>query len=156
MKKESGSGKSGGGSYVRVKMTPERLRKALRSVDWKRIDAMTDEEVERNALADPDSIVPVPNDPSEVQFVPAMPDVAAMRRRMKLSQAQFAVRFGFSVATVRNWEQGRVLADGPARILLAVIEREPQAVVRALRPTPSRLGVTSAKPRKKATFGRAA
>jgi putative transcriptional regulator len=156
MKKESGSGKSGGGSYVRVKMTPERRRKALRSVDWKRINAMTDEEIERNALADPDSIVTLPANPSDVQFVPAMPDVAAMRRRMKLSQAQFAVRFGFSVATVRNWEQGRVLADGPARILLAVIEREPQVVIRALRPGASRADAASAKSRKKAGLSRAA
>lgn len=61
-----------------------------------------------------------------------MPDVAALRRRLKLSQAGFASRFGFSVATVRNWEQGRVLADGPARVLLTVIANEPNAVVRAL------------------------
>jgi putative transcriptional regulator len=137
-------------------MTPERQRKALRSADWKRINAMTDEEIERNALADPDSIVPFPDDPADVQSVPAMPDVAAMRRRMKLSQAKFAIRFGFSVATVRNWEQGRVLADGPARILLAVIEREPQAVVRALRPGAPRMGAFQAKPRKKVGLSRAA
>lgn len=115
-------------------MTPERTHKALRSADWKRIAAMTSEEIERNALDDPDSVVPIPED---AQLVPAMPDVAALRNRMKLSQAQFAARFGFSVATVRNWEQGRVLADGPARILLAVIAEEPQAVIRALDPVPS-------------------
>jgi putative transcriptional regulator len=131
-------------------MTPERTRKALRSIDWKRIAAMTEEEIERNALADPDSIVPIPAD---VQFVPAMPDVAALRRRMKLSQAQFATRFGFSVATVRNWEQGRVLADGPARVLLAVIASEPQAVIRALRPAAP---VTGSKARKRTTLRRAA
>src|SRR5260370_42092084 len=62
-----------------------------------------------------------------------MPDVAALRRRLKLSQAEFANRFGFSVATVRNWKQGRVLADGPARVLLAGIANKPQAVIRALR-----------------------
>jgi putative transcriptional regulator len=53
---------------------------------------------------------------------------------LKLSEAEFANRFGFSVATVRNWEQGRVLADGPARVLLVVIANEPQAVICALRP----------------------
>lgn len=156
MKKASGYGKSGGGSHVRVKMIPQRQRKALRSVDWKRIDAMTNEEIERNALADPDSIVPLPDDPSDVRLVPAMPDVAVLRRRMKLSQAQFAVRFGFSVATVRNWEQGRVLADGPARILLAVIEREPQAVIRALRPAVSSARAIRAKPKKKPGLRKAA
>jgi putative transcriptional regulator len=124
-------------------MTPERTRKALRSIDWKRVKAMSEEEIERNARDDPDSIVPI-DEATEPQLVPAMPDVAVVRRRLKLSQAEFANRFGFSVATVRNWEQGRVMADGPARVLLAVIANEPQAVIRALR-SPGR-----ARPKKKA------
>ncbi|MBM3648453.1 MAG: helix-turn-helix domain-containing protein [Alphaproteobacteria bacterium] len=95
---------------------------------------MSDEEIERNALDDFDSIVSL-DSATEAQLVPPMPDVAALRRRLKLSQAEFANRFGFSVATVRNWEQGRVMADGPARVLLAVIASEPQAVIRALRPS---------------------
>jgi len=105
----------------------------MRSIDWKRIRAMTEEEIERNALDDPDSIV-LFDEATEPQLVPPMPDVAALRRRLKLSQTEFANRFGFSVATVRNWEQRRALADGPARVLLAVIASEPQAVIRALRP----------------------
>ena len=148
MKKGTASGKAEGARYVRVTMTPERLHRAMRSIDWERLRAMS-AEIERNALADPDSIVPFLKDSSEFQIVPPMPDVVSMRRRMKLSQAQFALRFGFSVATVRNWEQGRVLADASARILLAVIAREPQAVIRALRPVAPR------KP-KKASLGQAA
>src|SRR5207302_7555663 len=99
--------------------------------------------IERNALDDPDSIVPF-DEAGEPQLVLPMPDVAALRRRMKLSQAKFANRFGVSIATIRNWEQGRVLADGPARVLLTVIANAPQAVIRALRP-PMR-----SKPKKKA------
>lgn len=148
MRKGRASGKSGEGKIVRVTMTPERRQKALNSVDWKRIAAMTDEEIEQNALDDPDSIVSISDD---AQLVPAMPDVAALRGRMKLSQAQFAARFGFSVATVRNWEQGRVLPDGSARILLAVIAGEPQAVIRALHPPsdgrPTSLASPTARPR---------
>lgn len=60
-------------------------------------------------------------------------DVRAVRRRMKLSQTAFAARFGFPTATVRNWEQGRTRPDGPARVLLAVIERHPEAVEDVLR-----------------------
>jgi putative transcriptional regulator len=146
MRKGTVSGKSGGSKYVRLTMTPEQMRKASRSIDWKRVRAMTDEEIERNALDDPDSIVPF-DEATEPQLVPPMPDVALLRRRLKLSQAEFATRFGFSVATVRNWEQGRVLADGPARILLAVIANEPQAVIRALRPA---VRVARSKPKKKA------
>jgi len=59
--------------------------------------------------------------------------VAALRKRLGLSQARFAATFGFSPKTVRNWEQGLRHPDGPARILLQVIEREPEAVMRALR-----------------------
>lgn len=58
MTKGTASGKSGARKYVRLKATPENIRKALRRIDWKRIRAMTEEEIERNALDDPDSIVP--------------------------------------------------------------------------------------------------
>jgi len=146
MKKGTVSGKADTRKYVRVRVTPENIRKALRRIDWDRVRNMTEEEIERNALDDPDSIVPF-DEATEPQLVPPMPDVAFLRSRLKLSQAEFATRFGFSVATVRNWEQGRVLADGPARILLAVIANEPQAVIRALRPA---LRVARSKPKKKA------
>lgn len=64
--------------------------------------------------------------------IPSSYDVAAIRRRMKLSQKEFAARFGFSVDSVQNWEQGRRIPEGPARTLLAVIAHEPKAVERAL------------------------
>lgn len=116
-----------------MRVTPEQIRKVSRSIDWKRVKSMSEREIEQNALNDPDSIVPL-EEATEPQLVPPMPDVAVLRRRLKLSQADFASRFGFSVATVRNWEQGRVMADGPARVLLTVIANEPKAVIRALRP----------------------
>lgn len=59
-------------------------------------------------------------------------DVAAVRKRLGVSQPVFARMFGLSVGTIRDWEQGRCQPDGPARVLLHVIEREPQAVERAL------------------------
>ncbi|MCC6393927.1 MAG: helix-turn-helix domain-containing protein [Bryobacterales bacterium] len=55
-------------------------------------------------------------------------DVREVRARMGLSQAQFATKFGFPPATLRNWEQGRARPDAPARVLLAVIAKHPQAV----------------------------
>jgi len=59
-------------------------------------------------------------------------DVAAIRKRLKLTQAGFAARFGLSVATVRDWEQGRRVPDRPARVLLAVIAQNPEAVEQAV------------------------
>src|SRR5690349_6416295 len=60
-------------------------------------------------------------------------DVRAVRRRLGLSQSEFAAKFGFQPATLRNWEQGRTRPDGPARVLLAVIARHPEAVEDTLR-----------------------
>ncbi len=60
-------------------------------------------------------------------------DVRSVRKRLHLSQWEFAARFGFHTATLRNWEQGRTRPDGPARVLLAVIARNPTAVEDALR-----------------------
>jgi putative transcriptional regulator len=60
-------------------------------------------------------------------------DVRKVRRKLKLSQNEFAARFGFSPAVLRNWEQGRNQPDGAARVLLAVIDRHPEAVEDSLR-----------------------
>ena len=59
-------------------------------------------------------------------------DVKAIRKRLKLSQKAFAERFHFSAAAVRDWEQGRRRPQASAHTLLMVIDREPEAVLRAL------------------------
>ena len=59
-------------------------------------------------------------------------DITNLREKLGLSQNRFAALFGLSPRTVRNWEQGIRHPEGPARILLQVIEREPEAVMRAL------------------------
>ncbi len=59
--------------------------------------------------------------------------VRRLRRRMKLSQTQFAAKFGFSLDSIQNWEQGHRRPEGPARILLVVIAgKNPKAVEEAL------------------------
>jgi putative transcriptional regulator len=60
-------------------------------------------------------------------------DVRKVRLKMKLSQAQFATKFGLPPATLRNWEQGRSSPDAPTRVLLAVIAKHPEAVEDVLR-----------------------
>ncbi len=64
--------------------------------------------------------------------VPAEIDVRKIRKSLKLSQTEFAARFGLTPATVRDWEQNRRQPEGPARVLLQVIKEEPEAVERAL------------------------
>ena len=65
-------------------------------------------------------------------YVPTEIDVKAMRRELHLSQDEFARRFGFSPARIRDWEQGRSRPDGAVRAYLLVIQRERKAVERAL------------------------
>lgn len=65
-------------------------------------------------------------------FVPETIDVRAIRKRMGLGQEAFARRHGFSVGAVRDWEQGRKTPEPTARAFLRVVEREPEAVRRAL------------------------
>jgi putative transcriptional regulator len=64
--------------------------------------------------------------------VPDEVDVRAIRRRFGLSQEAFARRFGFSLGAVRDWEQHRRTPEATARALLTVLEKEPEAVRRAL------------------------
>ncbi len=72
-------------------------------------------------------------DPSAyVVQVPEEVDVKALRRKLGLSQAAFAQRYGFNPSRIRDWEQGRSRPDGAVRAYLIVIEREPEAVDRAL------------------------
>ncbi len=65
--------------------------------------------------------------------VPDEIDVKAVRRKVGLSQADFARRFGFSQRTVQDWEQGHRMPSGPSRVLLHLIAREPEIVMRVLR-----------------------
>lgn len=70
--------------------------------------------------------------PGLVVHVPASIDVVAVRKRVGLSQDAFARRIGVSLGTLRNWEQGRRGPEGPARVLLAMLERNPRVVEETL------------------------
>ena len=62
-------------------------------------------------------------------FEYAEEDVRSLRERYGLSQSKFAALMGISVATLRNWEQGRRQPEGSARVLLRVVARHPSAVL---------------------------
>ena len=69
--------------------------------------------------------------------VPQNINVKAIRRKLQMSQQEFSDSFGFSIHSIRNWEQGKRHPRGTARVLLTVIERNPQAVQHALADTAS-------------------
>ena len=102
-----------------------------------RLRRTTDTEIADQIASDPDTAHDMAGATGWRRVAnPPVPDVKAIRKRRGLSQAQFAARFGFSVRTLQQWEQGRAIPDRPARILLKVIESAPEAVERVLSASP--------------------
>ena len=71
--------------------------------------------------------------PCRIVEDPTAERILSLRKRMKLSRRKFADCFGLDARALQDWEQGRRTPDRAARVLLTVIERNPEAVVRALR-----------------------
>lgn len=65
--------------------------------------------------------------------IPREIDVRAIRKKLKMTQEEFAAVFGFSINTLRHWEQGKRVPEGPTRAYLLVIDRAPKTVQKALR-----------------------
>ena len=104
--------------------------RALRS----RVDAAR---LDNPAAFKPDADTPVLTrrelrDLKPIQIDAAL-DIAALRRRLRLSQGAFATLFGIPLATLKDWEQGRRTPDAPARAYLRVISQNPKAVRSALK-----------------------
>ncbi|HEY8949926.1 MAG TPA: helix-turn-helix domain-containing protein [Rhizomicrobium sp.] len=108
----------------------------LSKVDWTRVARTSEKEIAAQIASDSDT-APVFTDAELKRARRVIPpsagrNVKSLRRRLGLSQQQFADRYGFSVETIRNYEQGHRKPVGPARVLLEVIASEPDAVTRAL------------------------
>lgn len=97
--------------------------------DWARVDAMTEEEIETNARSDPDN---PPLTAEQLSRMEPVPNPKQIRQRLRMTQEQFAARFHLRVGTVRDWEQGLKEPDSAARVLLRVIDKNPEAVIQAL------------------------
>jgi putative transcriptional regulator len=94
-----------------------------------RLDAMTDEEITAAAESDPDN---PPLTDEELERVRLARRVQAVRARTGFSQRQFAEMYRINVARLRDLEQGRTQPDSAMLAYLTVIDREPEAVERAL------------------------
>ena len=70
--------------------------------------------------------------PCRIVDDPAAEHLLALRKRLKLNRQKFADRFGLDARAVQDWEQGRRVPDRAARVLLTLIDRDPEAVVRML------------------------
>ena len=111
-------------------VVPDGSTRPLKSrTDWARLRATSEEEIEANARADPDN---PPMTPAELDRMRPVPNPKQIRQRLRLTQEQFAARFHVPLGTLRDWEQARTEPDTAAPAYLRVIEKEPEAVARAL------------------------
>ncbi|PWC89812.1 hypothetical protein TSH100_04015 [Azospirillum sp. TSH100] len=104
---------------------------AMAAIDWKRIDAMTDEDIARQIAENPDAAPDLSDAPPELihpVHPPGGVNVRGIRAKFNLTQRQFADRFGFPLGSLRDWEQGRYQPDPATQTLLFVIERDPELV----------------------------
>lgn len=62
-----------------------------------------------------------------IVYIPSV-DVKGIRNELGMTQEEFSAFYGFKLSALRNWEQGRRRPDRSARLLLAIIEQEPQVI----------------------------
>ena len=111
---------------ARESMTLDEIRATRPMTDPAKIAATTEADIRRHQIEDgEDPDAPLP------PFRPT-PNVRAIRTRLQMTQEAFSKAIGVPVATVRNWEQSRTNMDPAVRSLLRVVEREPDAALRAL------------------------
>jgi putative transcriptional regulator len=113
------------GNITTFKLNPQKPPKT----DWRAFDAMSEVKRHRAALADPDC---PPASKAQLARVRRVPTVGALRKKLNLTQEEFAARFHLPLGTVRDWEQGAHRPDKAAQVLLTVIANDPDAVARAL------------------------
>jgi len=105
-----------------AKTLSKAARDALAATDWRKIDAMTDEDLARQIAVNPDA---APDMAPEI-------DVRAIRRAAGMTQAEFSATYEFSIRTVQEWERGAKKPSGPARTLLRAIKADPEGLRKAL------------------------
>jgi putative transcriptional regulator len=94
------------------------------------LDELTEAEI--RTAANSDSENPLLSN-EELQSMRPVPDPKTIRKRLRLTQEQFALQFQVPLGTLRDWEQGAKQPEAAARTLLRVIERNPSAVLEALK-----------------------
>lgn len=112
-------------NITRFKLNPKKPPKT----DWRAFDAMSEKERHEAALSDPDCL---PASEAQLGRARRVPTVRALRKKLNLTQEEFAARFHLPLGTVRDWEQGAHRPDKAAQVLLTVIAKDPDAVARAL------------------------
>ena len=128
-------------SHVKVAGTMKRNAKA-KAIDWTKADRMTDEDIHKAALADPDA---QPLTDAQLARMRRPTPVKRLRIELGLSQTEFAERFHIPVGTIRDWEQRRSEPDAGGPSHLKFIAADP--AFGASRPPTSHAATPPARPR---------
>ena len=118
-----------------IKVTKKMLERELASIDWERIDAMTDEDIKRQIAENPDA-APLPSAKMRLVWRIKSPRVSTkykvrlLRRALRMTRAEFGAAFGIPERTLQHWEQGTREPDEASLSYLAVIAEMPERVRR--------------------------
>jgi putative transcriptional regulator len=101
--------------------------------DWARLAAMTEDDIEYNALMDPD-FEPFLTD-EDREKIKTLPDPKVIRKKLKLTQKEFSRRYQIPLGTLRDWERRARFPDSAARAYLRVISQDPERIAELLAAT---------------------
>jgi putative transcriptional regulator len=111
---------------ITMKVAPAQFKISAGNVDLKKIKATTEEDIRRHQIEDRE-------DPDAEVSLEAWNPTLAARRHMEMTQEQFATLLKIPVATIRNWEQARVVMDPSSKALMRLLLRlAPKAVKKVL------------------------
>lgn len=110
-----------------ARVTLEEIRASRPKIDRAKVEATTEADIRRHMLEDGEDPEADPTGFS------AGPSIRALRTRLDMTQPQFADALRVPLATLRNWEQGRVTPDPAARSLLRIVARSPEMALAVLK-----------------------
>ena len=108
-----------------IRRTVENIRQMKPRINRAKIAATTEADIRRHMSEDGE------DESDFADFAPVIPP-RVLRKKLHMTQTEFARALRIPLATLRNWEQGRVLPDPAARSLLTIVARNPRAALRAL------------------------
>jgi putative transcriptional regulator len=109
-----------------VHRTLDQIRRVKPKTDRTKIKRTTDADLRRHMMEDGQG-----REGDLTSFVPVIPP-QILRRHLGMTQSEFAKALRIPLATLRNWEQGRVLPDPAARSLLTIVAKNPKVALKAL------------------------
>src|SRR5438477_12671048 len=108
-----------------VRKTMQNIRRLKPRVNRTKMDATTEADIRRHMREDDQ------RESDLAGFAPVIPP-QLLRKRLKMTQEEFAKALRIPLSTLRNWEQGRVLPDPAARSLLTIVAKNPKAASQPL------------------------